>query len=168
MWTRLAAGVRNALVWLLNVVVAVFGTAIVETPFSRLFHPHSMAWVLIKGDTFSAIIAFALGFFVYRQWKPAMARWVGGGGILWLVIGVILSFNQGTLWEQMSGTECAFGLIASGCWHWFFFTLPALRMVLYSFGALLCWRFGAYGTSAVEDALLVRFPHQVSDNRKID
>jgi hypothetical protein len=156
--TKITAGIRKTLIWLLNVVVALFGTAVVATPLSRLFHPHTITDVLVRAYTISAVVAFVLGFFVYRQWKPSMARWVGLGGLCWFLLGALLSVGRSSLWDQMSGTACESGLEAIGCRKWFVFTLPALRTVLYSFGAWLCWRVAAHGTSTLEDALLLRFP----------
>jgi len=156
--TRLVAGIRNTLVWFLNLIVALFGTAVVETPLSRLFHPHTISDVIVRTYALSALIAFVLGFFVYRQWKSSMAKWVSLGGLCWLFYGMFLSIGRGTLWGQLSGTACEYGLQATGCRNFFVFTLPAVRTVLYSLGALLCWRFAAHGTSTLEDAFLLRFP----------
>jgi hypothetical protein len=156
--TKVAAGIRTTLFWLLNLVVALFGTAVVETPLSRPFHPRTITDALVKTYALSAVIAFVLGFFVYRQWKSSMAKWVGLGGLCWFLFGTFLSIGRGSLWDQMSGTACEYGLQAIGCRNWFLFTLPALRTVLYSLGAWLCWRVAAHRSSALEDALLLRFP----------
>ena len=166
--TKITAGIRNTLVWLLNAVVALFGTAVVEAAISRFFHPHTITDVLVRTYALSAAIAFVLGFFVYRQWKPSMARWVGLGGLCWFLLGAFLSVGRRSLWDQMSGTACEYGLQAIGCRNWFVFTLPALRAVLYSLGALLCWRVAAHGTSALEDALLLRFPRASVMAQKTD
>lgn len=154
---KIVTGIRNTLIWLLNVVVALFGTAVIETPISHLFRPHTIADVLVRAHALSAVIAFALGFFVYRQWKPSMARWVGLGGLCWFFLGALLSVGRRSIWDQTSGAACEYGLQAIGCRAWFIFTLPAFRTVLYSLGAWLCWRFAAYGTSALENAFLLRF-----------
>jgi hypothetical protein len=156
--TKVATGIRNTVLWLLNLIVALFGTAVVETPLSRLFHPHTISDVIVRTYALSALIAFVLGFFVYSQWKPSMAKWVGLGGLCWFLYGTFLSVGRGGLWDQLSGTACEYGLQATGCRNYFVFTLPALRTVLYSLGAWLCWRFAAHGTSAIEDAFLLRFP----------
>lgn len=89
--TKVPAGIRNTLLWLLNLIVALFGTAMVETPISRLFHPHTITDVIVRTYALSALIAFVLGFFVYRQWKPSMAKWVGLGGLCWFLYGTFLS-----------------------------------------------------------------------------
>jgi hypothetical protein len=156
--TKVTVVIRNVLFWLLNLVVALFGTAVVEASLSHLFHPYSITDVLLRTYGLSAVIAFVLGFFVYRQWKSFMAKWVGLGGLCWFLFGIFLSVGRGGLWDQMSGTACEYGLQAIGCRNWFVFTLPTLRTVLYSVGAWLCWRVAAHGTSALEDAILLRFP----------
>jgi hypothetical protein len=166
--TKVAAGIRNTLFWLLNLVVALFCTAVVETLLSRLFHPHSITDVLVRTYTLSAVIAFVLGFFVYRQWKSSTAKWVGLGGVCWFVLGTFLSVGRDSVWDRMSGTACDYGLQAIGCRNWFAFTLPTLRTVLYSVGAWLCWRLAAHGTSALEDALLLRFPRTSPIAEKTD
>jgi hypothetical protein len=64
---------------------------------------------------------------------------------------------------------CENGIGAIGCRKYFDFTVPALRVVLYSLGAWLCWRIAAYGTSTLEDAALLRFPHDwTTDNSGLD
>jgi len=166
--TKVAASIQNTLFWLLNLVVALFGTAVVETPLSRLFHPHTITDVLVRTYVLSALIAFVLGFFVYRQWKSSMAKWVGLGGLCWFLFGTFLSVGRGSLWHRMSGTACEYGLQSIGCRYFFVFTLPTLRTVMYSVGAWLCWRVGAHGTSALEDALLLRFRHASVATEKPD
>ena len=127
--TRVVAGIRNTALWLLNLFVALFGTAVVETPLSRLFHPHTITDVIVRTYALSALIAFVLGFFVYRHWKPSMAKWVGLAGLCWFLFGMFLSVGRGSLWNQLSGTACEYRLQATGCRNYFVFTLPALRTV---------------------------------------
>ena len=143
---------------LLNLLVAVFGTAVVESPVSHLFHPHIILTLLIKEYLLSVIAASFLGFFVYRRWRPDLVKWVGIIGACWFCLRAmgVLTTGHGTLWSEMSGTGCAYGMQMS-CRNWLLFTLPAVRAISYSAGAWLCWRIGIYGTSPAEDALLDRF-----------
>jgi hypothetical protein len=115
MWTRFVAAFRSALLWLLNFIIALFGPAILGTPLSRFFHPHTIEQVIIRTYLLSAVIAFCLGFFIYRQWRPAVAKWVGVGGICWFCFGAIVNAARSNLWYQMSGAACEYGLEAIGC-----------------------------------------------------
>jgi hypothetical protein len=148
---------REAGSLLLNLIAPVFGTALIEAPFDRLYHPHTLRAVLLKGYIFSAVFAFALGFFVFRRWKPGAAKWTALWGIGWFAVGVCLDVTHGSVWSRMSGTACSEGLRAAHCMNWFIFSLPAVRTVFYSAGAWLCLRLAAYGKSALENAFLARF-----------
>jgi hypothetical protein len=76
MWESLVAAIRGTLLWLINLAVAMFGTAVIETPVSRLFRPHAIGDVLVRTYLLSTLVALSLGFFIYRQWKPGAAKWV--------------------------------------------------------------------------------------------
>lgn len=155
---------RSGGLWLVNVLVALFGTAVIEAPFSPVFHPRTIQALLIKQYLLSALFASLLGFFVYRRWRLKTAKWVGVGGICWFLLRAPLAFSQGGLWHQMSGIGCSNGLHSIGCTNWFIFTIPAFRTVCYSAGAWICWRLNAYGSSALEDAVMVRFHGNNSDS----
>jgi hypothetical protein len=156
---------RKGAFLLLNLITAVFGTAIVESPFDHLYHPRTIGAVLFKADLLSGIFAFALGFIVFRRWKPVAAKWVGFWGACWFALGACLDITQGSVWSRMSGTACSEGLHAAHCMKWFIFSLPAIRASFYSAGAWVCWRLGCYGTSSMENALLGRFPFPSSIKR---
>ncbi len=142
---------------LLNLIVAVFGTAIVETFIGHFYHPQTISAVLIKTDSLSAICAFALGFFVSRRWNLHMARWIALPGLVWFALGACIDIGHGSVWSRMSGIACGEGLHATHCMEWFVFSLPALRTVSYSAGAWLSGRLSVHGTTSVEDAVVARF-----------
>jgi hypothetical protein len=142
---------------LLNLFVAVFGTAIVETLLGHIYHPRTISAVLIKTDLLSALCGFALGFVVSRRWNPRAARWIGLFGVVWFFLGACIDLSHGSVWSRMSGIECGEGLHAGHCMEWFVFSLPAVRSVFYSAGAWLCWSLSAHGTSPMEDAIVGRF-----------
>ncbi len=150
-------GIRGFGFLLLNLIVAVFGTAIIETLLGLIYHPRTINSLLTKGDLLSALCALALGFVISRRWNLHAARWTGLFGAVWFALGACVDINHGTVWSRMSGVACSEGLQAAHCMKWFVFTLPAVRTVFYSTGAWLCWSLSAHGTSSIEDALVGSF-----------
>src|SRR5271170_6257925 len=53
---------------------------------------------------------------------------------------VLFRAQHVSLWSALSGIGCSAGVNAVGCRNWIHFTVPALRMVAYSAGAILCSR----------------------------
>jgi len=100
-WSFILRGVRGFGFLLLNLIVAVFGTAIVETPLGHVYHPRTINGVLIKTHLLSAICAFAVGFFVSRRWNLYMARWTGLFGVVWFAMGACIDISHGAF-----GPEC--------------------------------------------------------------
>jgi hypothetical protein len=153
------AVVRRVGELLLNWLVAIFGTAVIEAPLSKLYHPHTIGSVLIREYLVSATVAGLMGFFIYRRWRSESAKWVWVVGLALFVLRALLialGSSKESAWSQMSGLACAEGF-ASGCMNCFVITIPAVRTIFYSAGAGLCWRLGIHGRSTSEDALLARF-----------
>jgi hypothetical protein len=149
--------VRSVGLFVLNLIAAIFGTAVIEVPIGQLYYPRTINAVLLKGNLLSAACGFAIGFFVFRRWSPGMARWIGLFGVAWFILGACVDINHGSVWSRMSGMECSEGLHAGHCMNWIIFSLPAIRTVFYSAGAWVCWRLSLRGSSSIDDALLGRF-----------
>jgi len=129
---------------ILHTIVALLGTAVLETAIGQAFRPHSIAAVLWKEWTLSLLCAGFIGFFMWRTWRGSAAKWVwvlpGVWFGLWLVLALSASHSPsvlvgGGLWDQFSGAACDGGLRASGCRNFLVFTIPFVRGVAYSIGA---------------------------------
>ena len=150
---------RFVAILLLNVIVALFGTAIVQSPLAHLFRLHSINQIIFRSYLLDAGAAFVLGYIVYRSWQPLAAKWVWIVGTCWLAykLALMLAYGQYSIWTAFSGVDCNNGLIATGCENWMRFTIPALHLSAYSFGSVLCARLGQTGTPWFVNALLGRF-----------
>lgn len=130
--------------WLLNTLVAVIGTAIIELPFAHGVESLRRLSYQSREYLCSVFFAFLLGLILNRIWKMEPAKWLWVGGLCWLVLGnVLLIGTAGSVWTRMSGTDCVRGNFYPGCVGWFTFTIVAFRMTSYAFGAWLSERFAS-------------------------
>jgi hypothetical protein len=144
---------------ILNAVIALIGAAIVVSPLTRLFKPHSINQIILRTYLLDAGGAFLLGYLIFRVWQPAPAKWV------WLVGAccvaykafLVIGYGQYALWAAFSGVECRDGLMAAGCQTWLHFTIPALHLAAYSLGVILSGRLGRKGAPWFVSAYLGRF-----------
>ena len=118
-----------------HIVIALLGTAILESSLHRIFRPNSIATVLWKELILSATIAFGLGFSVQRLWQNTAAKWAWVLPALWFGFGTLLTVGHGAIFSQITGTACENGLGDPQCRRWFLFTIPLLRTGFYSVGA---------------------------------
>jgi hypothetical protein len=142
--------------FLLNIVIAIFGTAIVTSPFAFFLRPHTIQAVLLKGYVTSVVVAALVGFLVYRRWGSSSAKWVSVVGLCWFAFRLFTLLGGGVsgLWPEMSGMGCVIGVRNLACMNWLVFTLPTLRLISYSLGAWICFWSGSRGGSAFESALI--------------
>ena len=142
--------------FLLNTVIAIFGTAIVTFPFAFFLRPHTIQAILVKGYATSAVVATLIGFFVYRRWGSSSAKWVGVVGVCWFMFRLLTPLGGGMslMGPEMSGIGCVNGVRNLACMNWLVFTLPTLRLVSYSLGAWICFWSGSRDDSAFETALI--------------
>jgi len=127
-------------------MVAVLGTAVLDTAFGKAFHPHSLSAILWKEWILSLTCAAFIGFFMWRTWRVSAAMWVWILPTLWFALRFLpaLFASQSHsaligrgLWGQFSGAACDGGTHAMGCLNFFVFTIPFVRGASYSFGARL-------------------------------
>src|SRR4051794_21212796 len=112
LWLRF----KFVLLILVNVAIALLGTAISETAIGSFFHPHSLSEVLWKEYALSVGCAACLGFAVRRIWKTSAAKWTWILPSFWFLIRVIMALlatsNQNVLANhegisyQFSGLGC--------------------------------------------------------------
>ena len=60
----------------INLVIAMFGTAVIENPFSSLIKVHTLLGIFQRAYALNAICGCLLGYFVYRRWQPTAAKWL--------------------------------------------------------------------------------------------
>ena len=106
---------RDAGILILNLLVAVMGTAALVFPFT--FFPRQQGAVVLKSDLLTAdflnvLAAFGLGYFAYRNWRPTASKWIWLFGLCWFVCGALRALdasNGAALWE-ISREDAAFDL----------------------------------------------------------
>jgi hypothetical protein len=141
--------------FVLDAIVALFGTAILATSFSRIVSVHSIAGVIRREWIVSIVCAVFVGFFMYRTWRSGTSKWVWTIPTLWFIFGclvVLASMREhsvfagssgsglGNFWIQLSGSDCGSGVHAPGCRDFFVFTVSFIRAVSYSTGAFVSSR----------------------------
>jgi hypothetical protein len=124
-----------------NTLVAVLGTAVLESPLARIVHPHTGVGVIWREWITSIIIAGALGFAVQRYWKNGGARWSWIlPSVFFVPVMVFVGLGSGHVAARLSGRECAAELGGPGCWVYLMCTIPFVRGIAYSAAAALAGR----------------------------
>jgi hypothetical protein len=132
-------GIKFCGALILNIFVAVIGTAVLETSVGKVFHPQSVSAVLWKEWSLSLLCAALLGFAIWRTWRMSASKWTWVIPSLWFGLRFVPAsiFTRGSVWSQFSGADCDNGLHAPGCQNFFVFTIPFIRGVSYSVAAQL-------------------------------
>jgi hypothetical protein len=129
---------------LVNIVVAVVGTGILDTAIGKTFHAHSLDAILWKEWGLSIACATVIGFGMWGKWRSHVAYWTWVLPALWFGVRFVLAIGRGPLLFQFSGEACVEGVRPIGCINWFVFAIPFIRSVSYSLGA--------YASSVFHDA----------------
>jgi hypothetical protein len=127
----------------LNLLIAVIGTAIIESDFWPHLRFHDRSIVIVKEYFFSIVIAALLGFLVYWKWPNEASKWIWIAPTVWLGFGAITIagqqhsvFSTSTgLWPNLSGKQCAIDV--SSCRAFFAYTVPLMRSVSYSLAGVV-------------------------------
>jgi hypothetical protein len=149
----------------INLVIAMFGTAVIENPFSSLIKVHTLLGIFQRAYALNAICGCLLGYFVYRRWQPTAAKWLWTVGVGWIALRAILLLpaehtsvlfpaEHKSIWSALSGSGCT---DAASCTNALVLTVLALRIATYSAGANLCSRLQHSGPSEIVDAWFGRF-----------
>ncbi len=157
------ARLKFSLFVIINVLIALLGTAIAESAIGKFVHPHSLSGVLWKEYALSLGCAACLGFSLRRIWKTSAAMWAWVLPFLWFCIRFIpallsssnqsvLGANSGILY-RFSGQGCENGIGASECWNFFAFTIPLVRAAAYSVGVVLSGRIDRARTESTTPTL---------------
>ena len=111
---------------LVDTLLAVIGTTVLAVDF--VFHPHSVAQIMLREVGLIIFLAAGIGFFIKRlRPQDNAARWVWVLPTLWLVLGLMIrhDFLIGRASIQREGV------------FFFAFTVPAIRAAAFSVGALV-------------------------------
>src|ERR1043166_8973998 len=73
----------------INVVIAVIGTAVADTELRRLIPPYSITAVVWKETVLSIVFAAFIGFIVWRRWPNSAAKWTWVLPAVWFSVGLI-------------------------------------------------------------------------------
>ena len=127
-----------------NLAVAMIGTKVAEDPFDHFVHfSDRTKAAILKGDVLTIGTAFVLGYFVYYKWHLMSAKWIWIAGVCWFGLRAfgVLHGPPGTLLWEMSKSPVVLDIDVFN--EWSQFTLPLLRTIAYSAGAVCCfWRSG--------------------------
>lgn len=120
---------------LVNLVVAVIGTAMLDTGISKVIPSHSIAMVVRKEFILSIICAGLIGFGMWRTWRNLAAKWTWVLPAVWFAFGYLIVAGHGDAFGRLSGTGSVSVLSAPDVRSFFSFTVPLVRAVSYSVGA---------------------------------
>lgn len=146
--TRIPKLARVAGMFLLNLLQAILGTTILELPLYGLFRWKTPEAFFLREYVLSAAVSFAIGYLVYHHWQSASSKWLWLAGLAWLGLGAFLIMTSAsvldgagrTIYEDMSGISCVSDPRSTRCANYFNYTVPSLRVVWFSLGALCCAR----------------------------
>jgi hypothetical protein len=157
--SRLLRSLKFGAILILNVCVAVLGTAALEAEIGGAIHPRSITGLLWKWWTLDLLCAALIGFLMWRTWKTEASKWT------WTLPAVLFGLrftfafllreqqsvlHEGDLWSQFSGADCKSGWRpGSGCVNFFAFTAPFVRGISFSVGAYLASKVISQKQSAV-------------------
>jgi len=145
--------------FVLDTILAVFGTATIEGALYRAIPAHTISAILWKEWCLDITCAALIGFLMYRTWESTSTKWIWVLPALWLGLGVLVRIPRhlaGTLYEdsafdyflaQFSGSDCKSGSRSPGCQNFFVFSIPFVRAVFYSIGGFISSRVYKQGPS---------------------
>jgi hypothetical protein len=135
---------RTVGMFLLDTLVAIFGTAVLESPIYKIIPTHSILGVVCKVWILSILIAAFTGFFMFRTWRSGTAKLAWILPTLCFCFAAISSLETGSplrsLWFNFSGVGCEGGRHEIACLDFLMFTTTFLRGLSYSVAAALTAR----------------------------
>lgn len=124
---------------LLNLIVAVIGTAVLDTAVRREIPPYSIAAVIWKEVVLSIICAALIGFGMWRTWRNSSTKWTWVLPVIWFAFGYLVIVGRSDVFGRLSdfgsGTESS--LNVPDVRSFFAFTVPLIRGASYSAGAYI-------------------------------
>jgi hypothetical protein len=122
---------------IVNAIVAVIGTAILEHAVWRIFPAHSVLGVLWKEWIFSGAFATLIGIGMWRTWRSSVAKWTWVIPALWFTVGVLSATGRGDATGRIFGLHSDSVLSTPDTRSFFTFTVPMIRASFYSVGACI-------------------------------
>lgn len=122
---------------LVNLAVALIGTATLYAGLWRVIPSHSAAAIVWKEFIFSMVCATVIGFGMWRTWRSSAANWIWIPSAVWFAIGYLTIAGHGDAWGRFSGLGSTSVLSTPDVRSFFLFTVPLVRAVSYSVGAYL-------------------------------
>jgi hypothetical protein len=136
--------------FLLNLVIAIFGTAIVESSILSEWSPigraHSVSGIEAREWILSLTIAAFLGIFIGKRWSRT-AIWIWTLPVVFFILGALMYRGRpsssvlvgGGFAEHFLAPDCLAD--PHDCRHFFLFTIPAARATAYSLAAWISSHF---------------------------
>ncbi len=146
---------RTAFVFVVNFCAAALVTNYFSSDLSHVFPPRTTAGLLHREYMISALIALALGYFVFYKWRSAPAKWVWIAGVLWFAREAVPLWpgeRYSVLAVQpsfMAKVQVMFDPVNNPSLFVYVFVL--VRTIFYSAGAWICWYKSKYGWSLLAD-----------------
>jgi hypothetical protein len=139
---------RTTGLFIMDLLTAVLGPAILEGSVWRLLPLHSVSAVVLKERCLDVTCAALMGFLMYRTWHSASSKWVWILPALWFAFRAIpyagrshvhsVFSQESGFWTHFSGAGC--GAEVSDCRDFFSFAVPLIRALSYSGAAVLASR----------------------------
>jgi hypothetical protein len=127
-----------------NAFVAVFGTAMAESPLYRFLPtPHTVSTVLLKETVVSIIVAALIGFGMWRTWRSEPAKWTWIVTCPWFVFAGLAPTHSSYFGSLFPINNPGPGEVRS----FLSFTIVAIRGIAFSIGAYISSRIYAAAPS---------------------
>lgn len=120
---------------LINLAVAVIGTAIPDTAVRRMIPSHSISAIVWKEIILSIVCAAFIGLAMWRTWQNSAAKWTWVVAAIWFAFGYLIMTGRGDVWGRLSGLGSGSVLSVPDVRSFFVFTVPLIRAASYSVGA---------------------------------
>jgi hypothetical protein len=122
---------------LIDLAVAIIGTAILDSAVRRMVPSHSVAEIVTKEIVLSIVVAALIGFGMWRTWRNSAAKWTWVPAAVWFVFGYLTIAGSTDVWGRLSGFGSGSVLSAPDVRSFFVFTVPLIRASSYSLGAYI-------------------------------
>jgi hypothetical protein len=120
---------------LIDLAVAVIGTATLESAVQRMIPSHSVAAIVTKEIILSIDCAALIGFGMWRTWRNSAAKWTWVPAAVWFAFGYLTMAGSTDVWGRLSGFGSGSVPSAPDVRSFVVFTVPLIRASFYSLGA---------------------------------
>jgi hypothetical protein len=121
---------------IINLTIAVIGTAILNVPIRHAIPPHSIVALVWQESLFSIVCATGFGFSVWRSWSNPAAKWTWVLPTAWFAFGFLVVAGHDPVFGRLfapHSESVLYGPDARSFVRSFYaFTVPMIRGVSYS------------------------------------